>query len=206
MVYTDETSFLGQLASSITDNYTNPGYNDFPPTVLTDAQMTAVLNETTYQTTGFVNNDLVLAFGNEKAYCGGCNGSFLLSFDHTTVGDSNGVFGVGVDIVENTGGPSYDAFVTFGDGSTEDFALAGNGFWGITSTSEVSSIAFAVDGLPTTEGAFAITDLTIGSSVPEPNTLALLGTALLGMVLFTRTRSRLVRRRARPGRRIARGE
>ena len=157
--------------------------------------MDAVFNETQYETTGFPNNDIVF----DDEYCGGCNGSFSLSFDHTTLLDSsNGVFGVGMEIANNDGAPFYDAFVTFGDGSTANFALPTGspaGFWGITSSLEVSSLAFGLaDGGTTTAGMFSITDLTIGSAgespVPEPKSILSLGAALLAMILYNQRRLR----------------
>jgi hypothetical protein len=190
IVYTDSATFFNQLGVLITDQYTSPGY----AFTQTDAQMDAVFNETQYDATGNPNTDIVF----DDEYCGGCNGSFLLSFDHTTLLDSsNGVFGVGMEIANNDGGPFYDAFVTFGDGSTANFTLPTGtpaGFWGITSSLDVSSIAFGLaDGGTTTAGAFSITDLTIGSAespVPEPKSLLGLAAALLAMFLYNQQRSR----------------
>ncbi len=191
IVYTDSGMFFGQLGVSITDLYTSPGY----AFLQTDAQMNAVFNEAQYETTGFSNHDIVSA----DQYCGGCNGSFLLSFDHTTLlNSSNGVFGVGMEITVNDGVPLYDAFVTFGDGSTANFTLPTGdpaGFWGITSTLDVSSIAFGLaDGGATVAGLFSITDLTIGSAeespVPEPKSFLGLVAALLAMFVFNQRRLR----------------
>jgi len=195
ITYTDSATFFGQLGVSITDLYTSPGY----AFTQTDAQMNAVFNETQYETTGFSNHDIVF----DDQYCGGCNGSFLLSFDHTTLLDSsNGVFGVGMEITNNLGDPFYDAFVTFGDGSTANFTLPTGGpagFWGITSSLDVSSIAFGLaDGGAVIGGTFSITDLTIGSAdvplvgspVPEPKSSLGLAAALLAMFLYNQRRLR----------------
>ena len=196
--YTDEATFQAQLGTSITDNYTNSGYVFSQ----TDANMTAVLNETHYQSTEFPNNDLVFSGGGYEYYCAGCNGSFLLSFSQTTVGNSNGVFGVGLDLF-NSSSPLYDAFVTFGNGTTADYVLPSNSdlstltFWGITSSAEIESIYFGIDGGPTGGQSFAITNLTIGEAaapVPEPTSLLLLAT-VVGLVGFLTGRRRLATRR-----------
>jgi hypothetical protein len=187
ITYSNRALFQAQLGASITDDYENPGYQFHQ----TDAQMTAVLNETRYQTTGFSNNDLVF-LNNTHEYCAGCNGTFLLSFTQTTVGDSNGVSGVGLDVGINNGNPFYDALVTFGDGTTADYALPQGspivgqyvGFWGITSSAEIRSIYFGVDGNPSQSGLFSIDNLTIGgeaSPVPEPRYLVVL--MVFGIIL-----------------------
>lgn len=193
-VFSDRTAFQVQLGASITDDYTNPGYDIDPVTgvnFLTDVEMSAVLGETIYQATGFPNNNIVGALiGSRTGYCAGCNGSFLLSFTSTSVGSGAGVFGVGLDLIANAGNFNtpkdiYSAFVTFGDGSTANFSLpfvdtegdlSSFPFFGLTSERLVTSIAFGLpDGGVTTEGSFAINNLTIGAEVPGP--LPLFGVA-----------------------------
>ena len=93
-VYSDQATFAAQLASSITDNYENPGYAFFQ----SDAQMTAVLGETSYTATGFANVDIVNPIGSNHFYCAGCNGSFKLGFADTSVSAGGGVYGVGFDL------------------------------------------------------------------------------------------------------------
>src|SRR5678815_3006018 len=112
--YATRAAFLGALdpTKTVTDNYSNPGY----VFVQSDAAMTAVLNQTAYTTTGFANNNIVQSSGTPSAtYCAGCNGSFRLTFTNTTVGSATGVFGAAVDVVANSAGLPYFAFVTFGD-------------------------------------------------------------------------------------------
>lgn len=194
ILFDDRATFQAQLGASITDDYTNPGYDINPATgvnFLTDAEMNAVLGETIYTPTGFSNNNIVgqVVLG-RNGYCAGCNGSFLLSFTSTSVGSDVGVFGVGLDLISNTGdfetGKNlYTAFVTFGDGSTANFELpfvdnegdpSSFPFFGLTSDQLVRSIAFGLpDGEVSTEGSFAITNLTIGAEVPGP--LPLIGVA-----------------------------
>src|SRR5688500_17216263 len=74
---------------TVTDDYSNPGYVFSQD----DVTMSAILGETDYMTTGFLNWNLVSG----GYYCAGCNGSFELSFLTTTVGNAEGVNGVGVD-------------------------------------------------------------------------------------------------------------
>lgn len=193
-VFDDRTTFQVQLGASITDDYTNPGYDIDPVTgvnSLNDVEMNAVLGETIYQPTGFSNINLVgSVIGGRTGYCAGCNGSFLLSFTSTSVGSDVGVFGVGLDLIANAGDVEtrkniYSAFVTFGDGSTANFALplvdnegdlSSFPFFGLTSDQLITSIAFGLpDGGVTTDGLFAINNLTIGAEVPGP--LPLFGVA-----------------------------
>jgi hypothetical protein len=115
--YSSRSNFVAALGTSITDDY-ETGYAQFE----TDATMSAVLGETQYHATGFTDNDIVDTNGSNHYYCAGCNGSFTLDFTATSVGTAAGVFGAGVDILENAKSDFlYTAFVTFGDNSTHDF-------------------------------------------------------------------------------------
>jgi len=199
ITYSSPVAFEAALSTSITDNYTNSGY----VFLQNDSQMSAVLGETKYMSTGFPNLNIVENQSTSPGtllshYCAGCNGSFILDFTATTVGSTSGVFGVGFDFF-NTGGSTgvlYDAFVTFGDGSTHDYALdqvifPQDEFFGITSTLNVKTIAFGPDSGETTQsGQFGLHDLTIGSAVavPEPGSLAIFGIALSGVAIFRRRR------------------
>jgi len=187
--YLQQPGYVPRRANhSLTDDFENPGYT-FPPP-MSDAVMTAVLNQTRFHTTRFADHNIVFANGGGgNVYCAGCNGSFLLTFTQTSVGNANGVFGAGVDIDSNAGDTFYVATVTFGDNSSVDFALPQGGsqaspigFWGITSTLEIKSIHFGTaNGGATGGGLFDIDNLTIGSQVPEPGSLALMSAALLGL-------------------------
>jgi hypothetical protein len=62
ILFDDRATFQAQLGASITDDYTNPGYDIDPATgvnFLTDAEMNAVLGETVYTPTGTPNNNIV---------------------------------------------------------------------------------------------------------------------------------------------------
>jgi hypothetical protein len=193
--YSDATSFQAALASSFTDDYTNPGYANgdvisLPGlNIFTDAAMSAVVGQTQYtSTTNLDANDIG---GTPVTYCSGCNGSFLLTFTSTSFGNSSGVFGVGFDYQQQ----GMDALATFGDGSTEDFSLqSGNdfSFFGITSDLEIRSIYFGHDGVAddgtVSSRIVELSDLTIGSApataIPEPPDIFLFASALGAFALI----------------------
>ena len=154
MTYTDAAVFQGAIGASITDTYDSgyehgnesdgPGFDRF-----TNAAMSAVKGQTTYTSTGFTDNNLVINFGN-GSYCAGCNGSFVLGFATTSLSASGGVYGVGFNFFNFADLP-YTGFVTFGDASTQNYLFPvdyNNGsptaFFGITSDLAISSIAFGL--------------------------------------------------------------
>jgi hypothetical protein len=190
--YSDRAAFEAVLGVKLTDTYeASQGYpGGF--NVLTDAAMSAVLGETKYKTTGFANNNILFSAGGNQAYCAGCNGSFLLTFDATSFGTANGVFGVGVDVLGNSAGLPYSAWVTFGDDNVRNYELAATPFgtpyfFGLTANERIKSIHFGLaEGMSTQGGSFAIDNLTIGgAAVPEPATWALMigGFSLAGASL-----------------------
>lgn len=207
--YTDRTTFLGQLGASVTDDYEAAGYqtgdssNGATTDIHSDAHMSGILGETDYTTTGYTDWNLVgyvYTGSSSRMYCAGCNGSFILSFGTTSVGSASGVFGVGFDFFNADSNRPYNAFVTYGDGSTENILMpfvnssVGTQFFGLTSTSLILSIAFGLpNGGTTIYGAFGLDNLTIGSQVPAvpvPAALPLLagGFGLLGLVGWRRKR------------------
>jgi hypothetical protein len=120
-------------------------------------------------------------------------------FTTTSYGTSDGVEGVGIDIVLHDdnidfGSFPYDAFVTCGTGGTEQFDLgSGARFFGLTSSDRIKSILFAgSDQLMTVYGRFGIDNLTIGtlapSSVPLPQTLPLVAAPLAAIGVLRRRR------------------
>ncbi len=193
MTYSDEHSFVVATGTKITDDFSNPNYI-FQQS---DAQMTGVLNETRYQSTTFPDTDLVekTQFGNYD-YCAGCNGGFNLFFDSTSIGNSSGVYGVGFQVGFNTNfDPAY-TLVTFGDNTTELFALPRtydfSGYFGITSDKLIKEMSMVeADGTvpPPNEGYWdlAISRLTI-ADVPEPGSLTMLATGLVGVASVLRRR------------------
>lgn len=180
-IYTDRTSFEASLGASVTDDYSNPGYSF----IQSNASMSKVRGETAYASTGFLPNEINIVDQGYFYYCGGCNGSFILSFTTTSVGTSDGVFGVGFEFYNASLGSSpdllYNAFITFGDNNQQNIPLQFavlffpfNTFFGITSERSIKTIAFGLpNGQITNQGSFGIDNLTIGKPVPGP--LPLLG-------------------------------
>ena len=191
ITYTDRATFEGTLGASVIDDYSSSGYNPNNdvniPDVLTNAQMNAVLGETDYSTTGFANNNIIIRQDLDPQYCAGCNGSYLLGFTTTSVGNSSGVFGAGFEFANIIPANLYHAFVTFGDSSTADFALplaadtdVLTAFFGITSDLLISTMHLGLANGGTTQGLYFVMDnLTVGAIIPEPSTLTLLATGLL---------------------------
>ncbi len=182
--YTDRPTFEAALSTLITDDY-SPGLG-YPSvfTIYNDIDMSNIFGETDYQTTGFINWNLISS-GGGGYYCAGCNGSFQLSFTTTSVTESGtGVFGAGVDILSNDPGTPYFAYITYGDATTETRSLStGASFFGVTAPELIQSIHFGLSGGGTTTlGGFSIDNLTIGNqrsvyqSIPTMNEW--------GMILF----------------------
>jgi len=156
----------------------NPGY----AFIQSDLAMSSVLGETSYSATGFPESNVVFnpPGTTDFIYCAGCNGSFVLSFTTTSVGTTDGIFGVGFEFSNGVFGvpsvPLYDAFVTFGDGSQQNIPLPFavlffpfDTFFGITSDLSINSIALGFpNGQATNLGSFGIDNLTIGKPVPGP--------------------------------------
>ena len=185
VIHNSRAIFEGTLGASVTDDYEDSGY----VFIQSNADMTAVLGETSYTSTGHNDLNIVFSSAGSQRYCAGCNGSYLLDFTSTSVGSASGVFGAGFDVFANVptrDGDSYYAYVTFGDASTTNYLLSNAGsFWGITSSRLISSIHVGlINGGTTVNGSFSHDNLTIGAAAvdaPEPVTLALLGLGLLGI-------------------------
>ena len=163
--YTDRAAFEAALVTMVTDDYGTPpypaGYG-----IYRDAPFSAYKGETDYHTTGFEDMNIRIANG---TYCAGCNGSFLLSFQTTSVTQGGtGVYGVGLDMLANSSSLPYYAFITYGDGTTDDIPLPvvaqpGTSFFGVTAPELIVSIHFGLSGGGSTEGGmFVIDNLTIG--------------------------------------------
>ena len=201
-IYDDRSTFEATLGAFVVDDYEDPGYemgdkaDEVSIDIFSNAAMSAVVGETDYFTTGFDNHNIIQHGSGDNTYCAGCNGSYELGFATTSVGDADGVFGVGWDIWFNRETLPYHAFITFGDGTTHDAALpiaaAIDRFFGVTSSQKIRSIHLGLaDGGVTRDGSFVIDDLTIGAAaatIPEPVTVT---TGLLGLS----TLATLIRRR-----------
>jgi MYXO-CTERM domain-containing protein len=154
--YDSLMNFQVDVTSTVTDDYSNPGY----AFQQSNAVMNAVLGETDYFTTGFMDWNLVPG----GYYCAGCNGSFQLIFTTTSVGDATGVNGVGMDISFHDLTMQYYAYIIFADGTTDNVALPASGnFWGVSAPERIESIHFGLSGgASTTGGSFGIDNLIVG--------------------------------------------
>lgn len=202
LTFTSRAAFVATQAVTITDDYSNEGYDSGDRhdgggyDVFSDGAMGAVLDETRYSTTAYddLNTVTTIEGLTDPFYCAGCNGSFLLDFTATSIGTGDGVRGVGFEFF-NDGPPDYVAFVTFGDGTTANYALGHvpfetPAFFGITSEARIRSIAIGLaDGGSTHSGYFGLDDLTIGDQprgdapVPEPTLLATVALGLCGLAV-----------------------
>ncbi len=161
--YADQMSFLTDITTTVTDTYDDPGYQDSQ----NDAQMSSVVGETDYMSTGFTNLNLVVGIGQDPRYCSGCNGSFQLSFQTTSVGNATGVEGVGFMVDAHNVGTPFFAFITFGDGTTDNVVLPGPGnFWAVSATERIVSIHVGLSGgVSTQNGYFEMDDLVVGDGL-----------------------------------------
>lgn len=188
--YTDRSLFTPTISNSITDDYEGAGYaaGEIYP-FYNDAAMSAVLGETDYTSTAYPDWNILVTENGNRSYCTGCNGSLELGFTTTSIGTSDGVYGVGLDYRNQTTVP-YFAFVMFGDGTTGNFGLQSSNapddgsldfFFGITSNLLIKSIHLGLSGGGTTQdGYFQMDNLTIGavSAIPLPAALPLYGAGL----------------------------
>jgi MYXO-CTERM domain-containing protein len=153
--YNSLAAFQLDITSTVTDDYQNPAYvfNQ------SNAVMSAVFGETDYMTTGFVDWNLVVGGGH---YCAGCNGSFELQFQTTSVGNAIGVNGAGFDIASSDN--TYFAYITFGDGTTDNIQLPPAGtFWGVAAPERIERIHIGLsNGASTTGGYFELDNLIVG--------------------------------------------
>jgi hypothetical protein len=154
--YNGLPAFQADVTSTVTDDYQNPGYVFLQG----NAAMNAVIGQTDYMTTGFLDWNIVSG----GVYCAGCNGSFQLSFQTTTVGTAAGVNGVGMNIQFNDPGTPYFAYITFADGTIANIQLPGAGsFWGVAAPERIQSIHFGLSmGGVTQGGSFGIDNLIVG--------------------------------------------
>lgn len=219
-LYADRSTFENNLGSYVIDDYheelykngdlsNHEGYHRF-----SDGAMSAILGETKYSTTGHDDSNQVTtgyaANNGNFAYCAGCNGSFMMQFDSTSVGNSDGVYGVAFDMYYNylsdsgdywwpfpSNTEGYHAYVTFGDGTTYDYELpvaapidsttAHPSFWAITSKKYIKSVHIGdVNGGVARKSSFVMDNLTIGSASPVPlpaaSWLFLGGMAIIGRI------------------------
>jgi hypothetical protein len=208
IVFGSRASFTAAFSTTLVDDYSHSGYaagdvsNSSDLDLHTDAHMSGVLGETQYHTTGRPDFNIVFAQTEDAKYCAGCNGSFLLTFQNTSVGEAAGVGGVAFDFSNSQRELLYGATVTFGDGSVAHyglpFATTGlardtPGFFGIAATQLITSIHFGPNQGATVAdfGSFSLDNLTLGGGTlaptPEPGTLLLVATGI-GAALRARRR------------------
>ena len=211
ITYANQASFLAAVGTTIIDDYSNPGYlrsfGPNPPNFMTDAYMSGVLNETKYIATLLANKNEVVgpAMGGNPYYCTGCNGSFDLNFQTTSLSTGGGLFGVSFNyrnggLLGGTG--TFDFLVNFADGTSTDYIIAMTAlggqtpdFFGITATQQIKDIYFGVNGKAGLGPIFFVDNLTIAgakavTAVPEPLTLGMFGAGLAGVAAARRRRVR----------------
>lgn len=171
VTYADQASFEAAVTDVVTDTFEEPEYQF----INSAADMQALSNGNIgYESTYFAEpNWNIVVSGN---LCWGCNGSGQVLLDETTLGTSDGVFGFAADIQVNQNDGVY-AFVTFGDGTTENFLLdSGPSYFALTADELIASVHFGgLDGAPATSGEMdqlQLGSVSIGSggevhSVPE---------------------------------------
>lgn len=176
-VYTDRAAFEATLDTPEIDGYEAVGYKsgdsaDLPDSDrFTNAGMNGVVGETTYTPqrllpppAGTFDNNFVLhntstLYGVDNSYYQGGD-NIILDFTTTSVGDANGVYGVGFDhgfsflqtdlsVVDRFG----EALVTFGDGTTVTVPIQIAGanevqFFGVTSEAGIESIQVGLLVMP----------------------------------------------------------
>ena len=195
-LYRDRSAFLAHTSGTILDDYESGYPNGLP---ISDSAMSSVLGETEYVATGHSDGNSVVGRhpgvpGSSNYYCAGCNGSFLLEFTSTSVGDATGVYGVKIDIRENREDFPYFVFVTFGNDAAAHhllpiaiFQMVPNDltFWGIASEQRIKSVHFGLeDEGVTTSGSFAIDNLVIAGQVAVAPATGSLPLMILGMGLL----------------------
>jgi hypothetical protein len=199
VTYANQATFLGSLGSYVLDDYSAAGYGvgdvTNSPTfdLHTNASMSAVLGETSYQSTGFANLNIISTSNGDGTYCAGCNGSFRLDFTSTSVGSVNGIYGFGFNFKNFSSAYPYVAFVTFGDNTTANYLLplsTAFAYFGLTTDQLVKSVHLGLaNGVSTQSGAFLLDNLTIGAApVPLPAAAWLLLSGLGGLGLSGRPR------------------
>ncbi|MCH9687183.1 MAG: hypothetical protein K0V04_37455 [Deltaproteobacteria bacterium] len=164
--YNDAVTFGTDINLTVTDDYSNPGY----VFIQDNALMSGVLGEVDYMSTGFNNLNIITNMANDPRYCAGCNGSFELSFQTTSVGDATGVVGVGFDIDSHSQNQPYFAFITFADGTTDNIQLPpAPAFWGVAAPERIERIHVGLTmGGTTQSGSISIDNLTVGDGVAGP--------------------------------------
>jgi hypothetical protein len=191
-VFDSRAEFSAVAGALLTDDYEDAGYAEFQD----DASMNAVKGLTRYQTTFFPDFDEVIDLAGQHVYSGGFTaGSFSLDFTADSLG-GKGVRAVGFDYFNGVSKP-YLAFVSFADGSSENFALPSAGFalppltdfFGLTSSIAITRIHIGLEnGGATGDNLFAMDNLGIASPVREPGSATLLG---VGIAAFALSRTRL---------------
>lgn len=181
VTYANRTSFEAAILNDQTDTFNSSSYQVTNSAATMKSLSVASIG---YESTGWEVPNWNIVVGGQL--CWGCNGSGRILLDDTTIGTSSGVFGFGVDIQFNR---DYDAFVTFGDNSTQNFDLgSGAGFFALSSDLLIKTVHFGLTNGGTTtdsDSSVVLDNVTIGNegTVPEPATYTLM-LASLGLLGF----------------------
>jgi hypothetical protein len=201
--YSTRAEFFVSVGASMTDDYTS-----YPQGVYSDAMMSGIFGETSYESLTFSNQNQVgdvFIFGDGSAYCAGCNGNFRLGFAFTSLTRRGGVYAVGLDIFLNKSSDTRPqiaggVLVEFSDGTTQQVWIPPVGydyltglylvepyFFGLSDERGISSITIGTESL-SHRHFWVIDNLTIAAEVPLPSTLALFLVGLVGLGWSRRTK------------------